>query len=157
MNRFENIAVKLKERKMTITFAESCTGGLLAKTFTDIPGVSGVFSGSIVTYSNDMKMRFLGVGEDTLKKFGAVSKYTAAEMANGARHIFAGDIAVSVTGIAGPDGGSREKPVGLVYIGISTQEFTKTYKMKASDRNGRTGVREAVLSEVCRILEEILS
>ena len=156
MNRFENIAVKLKERKMTITFAESCTGGLLAKTFTDIPGVSGVFSGSIVTYSNDMKMRFLGVGEDTLKKFGAVSKYTAEEMAKGARHIFSSDIAVSVTGIAGPDGGSRAKPVGLVYIGISTQEGTKTYKMKASDKNGRDGVRQAVLCEVCRLLEEIL-
>ena len=156
MNRFENIASKLNEKNLTITFAESCTGGLLAKTFTDIPGVSGVFLGSIVTYSNDMKMRFLGVGEDTLKKFGAVSKYTAEEMAKGARHIFSSDIAVSVTGIAGPDGGSRAKPVGLVYIGISTQEFTKTYKMKASDKNGRDGVRQAVLCEVCRLLEEIL-
>lgn len=156
MNCFENVVSILKEKNLTITFAESCTGGLIAKMFTDIAGVSAVFSGSVVTYSNDVKQKFLGVGEETLKKHGAVSKHTAYEMATGARLLFSSDIAVSVTGIAGPDGGTAEKPVGLVYIGISTQDATKTYKMKASDKNGRDGVRDAVLHEVCRLLEELL-
>ncbi len=157
MNPFENIAKILIRKNMTLTFAESCTGGLLAKSFTDIPGVSEVFFGSVVTYSNDAKQKFLGVDEKTLRNYGAVSKQTAYEMAKGARLLFSSDIAVSVTGIAGPGGGSEEKPVGLVYIGISTQEKTKTYRLSASDKNGREGVRNTVLKCVCRLLQEELS
>ncbi len=157
MNPFENIAKILIRKNMTITFAESCTGGLLAKTFTDIPGVSEVFFGSVVTYANDAKHKLLGVCEKTLQSYGAVSKQTAYEMAKGARLLFSSDIAVSVTGIAGPGGGSKEKPVGLVYIGISTQEKTKTYRLLASDKNGREGVRNTVLKCVCRLLQEELS
>lgn len=157
MDPFESISKKLISKKMTLTFAESCTGGLLAKSFTDIPGVSEVFSGSVVTYSNDAKQKFLGVDEKTLEKYGAVSKQTAYEMAKGARLLFSSDIAVAVTGIAGPDGGSDEKPVGLVYIGISTQDRTKTYRLQASDKKGRKGVRCATVKCVCRLLEEELS
>ena len=101
-------------------------------------------------------MNVLGVKKETLESFGAVSAQTAEEMAAGVQSLSGSDVSVAITGIAGPDGGTDEKPVGLVYIGISTQEGTKTYKMKASDKNGRDGVRQAVLCEVCRLLEEIL-
>lgn len=153
---FEKAIALLKEKNMTVTFAESCTGGLLAKMLTDVAGASAVFKGSIVSYANEIKHSILCVGNDTLNMYGAVSKQTAYEMANGARLLFASDIAISVTGIAGPDGGSEEKPVGLVYIGICDKNKTKTYRMKASDAHGRDGVRRAVGNEVCRLLEEWL-
>ncbi len=153
---FENIVSLLKEKKQTVTFAESCTGGLLAKSITDIAGASEVFKGSIVAYANEIKHGFLCVKQETLDNYGAVSKQTAYEMASGARMLFSSDIAVAVTGIAGPSGGSEEKPVGLVYIGISDKYQTKTYRMKASNANGRNGVRCAVVKEVCRLLEEWL-
>lgn len=111
----------LNERKKSISFAESCTGGLLSKMITDIPGSSKVFVGSVVSYSNDVKRGLLGVSEETLKSFGAVSKETAMEMIKGCKKLFNTDIAVAVTGIAGPDGGTSEKPVGLVYTAIDIE------------------------------------
>ena len=156
MNRFEKIISILKEREITITFAESCTGGLLAKTFTDTPGVSSVFLGSVVTYANSIKSELIDVKEKTLEAHGAVSRETAYEMVKGAKSVFGADVAVSVTGIAGPDGGSDEKPVGLVYIGISTPTSTNTYEFRADSTLGRIGIRDAVVSEVCRILEDTL-
>ena len=156
MNRFEKIIEILKEREMTITFAESCTGGLLAKTFTDNAGVSDVFLGSAVTYANTVKSQLIGVKEETLEAHGAVSRQTAYEMVKGAKSVFGADVAVSVTGIAGPGGGSDEKPVGLVYVGISTPTSTNTYEFRADSSLGRVGIRDAVLSEVCRILQRTL-
>jgi nicotinamide-nucleotide amidase len=108
--------LNLSEKK--IAFAESCTGGLLAKRMTDIPGSSEVFNMGLVTYSNEAKMKLLGVKKDTLDKFGAVSYETAKEMVLGLSHVSGADICVSVTGIAGPGGGTEEKPVGLAYIGV---------------------------------------
>jgi len=118
----------LKKNNLTISTAESCTGGLIAKTFTDIPGVSATFMGSAVTYSNQAKTNILGVSAETLDKFGAVSAEVAHEMAEGARKIFNSDVGISTTGIAGPTGGTDEKPVGLVYTGISTPEKTEIFK-----------------------------
>lgn len=112
----------LLKEKLKITFAESCTGGLLAKKMTELSGASECFDGSYVTYSNEQKMRLLGVKEETLKNFGAVSYQTALEMSRGVYHEFKSDIGVGVTGIAGPGGGTPEKPVGLVYISVCTKD-----------------------------------
>ncbi|MCK5073413.1 MAG: CinA family nicotinamide mononucleotide deamidase-related protein [Bacteriovoracaceae bacterium] len=109
-----------RKKGLTIAFAESCTGGLLSSRITDIPGSSDCFKGTIVSYSNEAKINVLGVKEDTLKNFGAVSIQTAEEMAKGAKNILNADICVSITGIAGPDGGTEEKPVGTVGIGFAT-------------------------------------
>ncbi len=113
---------KLMSCNITIAAAESCTGGLFGASLTDVPGISSVFDRSLVTYSNQAKMDELGVKAETLEKYGAVSEQTAIEMAEGVRLRAGTDIGVSVTGIAGPDGGTDEKPVGLVYIGLSLSE-----------------------------------
>ncbi|MCA1927824.1 MAG: CinA family nicotinamide mononucleotide deamidase-related protein [Calditerrivibrio sp.] len=108
----------LKDKGLTISFVESCTGGLLSKKITDVSGSSNVFIGSVVSYSNKVKEELLGVDRNILEKFGAVSAETAKEMAVKCKEIFKTDISASVTGIAGPGGGSKDKPVGLVYTCI---------------------------------------
>ncbi len=119
------VAAKLLlEKNITIATAESCTGGLVSEILTNIPGISKVFMGGSVTYSNQSKSDLLGVKEETLSQYGAVSKQTAAEMAEGIREKLATDIAVSVTGIAGPDGGTPEKPVGLVFVALASKDGT---------------------------------
>ncbi|CAK7043762.1 competence/damage-inducible protein A [uncultured Tissierella sp.] len=125
---FDNIPIEtivfnlLKEINYKIGFCESCTGGLISSRFSRIPGVSQVFDRSIVTYSNNAKMEELGVNSNTLEKYGAVSEETAIEMANGLLNRDNLDLSLSVTGIAGPDGGTEEKPIGLVYLCISTKD-----------------------------------
>jgi nicotinamide-nucleotide amidase len=115
----------LKKNKIKVAFCESCTGGLISSKFTRIPGASEVFDRAYITYSNLSKMEDLGVSEDTLDKYGAVSKETALEMAKGLLNKTSVDVALSVTGIAGPSGGTETKPVGLVYIGICTKDSSK--------------------------------
>lgn len=112
----------LKARGWMVSAAESCTGGLLLSRLTDIAGSSDYVAGGVVSYSNDVKMQFLGVKPETLARYGAVSHQTAEEMARGALERFDSDIAVSVTGIAGPGGGSPGKPVGLVFIGVAARD-----------------------------------
>jgi len=109
----------LSERKKTLVLAESCTGGFIANGITNVPGASKVFLGGIVAYSNGAKEKFLGVRPQTLEKSGAVSEAVAKEMAEGAREKFGSDFAIAVTGIAGPDGGTPEKPVGTVFIALA--------------------------------------
>ena len=133
----------LMEKGLTISTAESCTGGLAAKQITDIPGSSEVFKEGFVTYSNEAKTKYLGVKESTLKSHGAVSEETAKEMAEGLRKTTGADIAVSVTGIAGPGGGTEEKPVGLVYVGISVKAGTKVRKLNIN------GNRERIREVTC--------
>lgn len=125
----EAIVDMLKEKELTLTTAESCTAGLLAGRIMNVPGASQIYNEGYITYSNDAKERLVGVSHDTLEKHGAVSHETAYEMAEGAAKASGAEVAVSVTGIAGPDGGTEEKPVGLVYIGcymkgkVRTEEF----------------------------------
>jgi len=116
----EQVVDLLRERGETLVTAESCTGGLLAHTLTNVPGASGVFPGGLITYSNDWKQALLGVNAETLAVHGAVSEETAREMALGARERYRADHALAITGIAGPDGGSPEKPVGTVYLALAS-------------------------------------
>lgn len=118
----EEVGRLLKARGLTLATAESCTGGLIGHLITEIPGSSAYFVGGIIAYSNEVKERLLGVSAETLAREGAVSARCAAEMARGARERLAADVAVSVTGIAGPTGGTPEKPVGLTYIHLSTPD-----------------------------------
>lgn len=116
----------LVNRHATLATAESCTGGFVASQITSVPGSSAYFEGSVVSYSNAIKMNVLGVSAETLEKFGAVSEQTAREMAEGARRVLNTTFALSTTGIAGPDGGTAEKPVGTVWIACATPEETFT-------------------------------
>ena len=118
----------LQSKNMTVSTAESCTGGLIGKMLTNVSGASTVYGFGFITYANEAKMKLLGVKEETLDNFGAVSELAAKEMAEGAKRVSGSDIAVSVTGIAGPTGGSEEKPVGLVYIGVSDKNGTEVFR-----------------------------
>jgi nicotinamide-nucleotide amidase len=120
----------LVNRNLTIATAESCTGGLLAGTLINYPGISSVFLEGAITYSNEAKMKRLGVKEETLERYGAVSEETAREMAIGIARAASTDIGISVTGVAGPDGGTEEKPVGLVYIGLYIKGEVKVKKLR---------------------------
>jgi nicotinamide-nucleotide amidase len=120
VNSLEQVVVaKLAQKKLKVSFAESCTGGLLAKRLTDISGSSEVFDCGVISYANEIKHRLLGVKDETLSKYGAVSPQTAFEMAQGIRNLSGADIGAGVTGIAGPGGGTEQKPVGLVYVAVS--------------------------------------
>ena len=132
---------KLKEHSLTLSAAESCTGGLIAKRITDIAGCSDVFFGGCVTYTNEVKQRLLGVSKETLDRFGAVSAETAVEMARGVRERTGSDIGISATGIAGPGGGSEETPVGTVFLGISTKDGEEWRKLSLSSRRSREFIR----------------
>ena len=132
---------RLKDAGLCFATAESCTGGLIGQMITALSGSSLVYAGGIISYSNEVKMRVLCVKEDTLAKFGAVSEETAAQMAEGALRLTNTDIAVSVTGIAGPTGGMPGKPVGTVCFGISTKNGTKTYRKQFGENNTRDEIR----------------
>lgn len=131
------VADRLMEQGLTLSSAESCTGGMFASTMTDIPGISQCFDRGLVTYSNQAKMEELGVSAGTLEKFGAVSEETALEMVEGLKRVSGSDVCISVTGIAGPGGGSEEKPVGLVYIGFSygDKKICKKTQMRNVNRS----------------------
>jgi len=146
----EELVSLLKEKGMTISTAESCTGGLLAKRITDIAGSSEVFTGSVVAYSNSMKVNILGVKERTLEHYGAVSEKTAGEMASGLKRCTGSDICISITGIAGPSGGTAEKPVGMVCFGfiIKEREFTVTRVFSGSRERVRTFASLYVLNRL---------
>lgn len=120
----EELVKALADKKMTVSTAESCTGGLISKLITDVSGSSDVFGYGFVTYANEAKMKILGVWDEALSQYGAVSRPVAVLMSRGARRVSKSDMAVSVTGIAGPGGGTAEKPVGLVYISLSTPDGT---------------------------------
>lgn len=117
----EKVVSVYSAARLKIVTAESCTGGLIAAALTDVPGSSAVLERGFVSYSNDAKVEVLGVPPDILEQYGAVSARIAEEMAQGALEFSRADVAISVTGIAGPDGGSAEKPVGLVYFGLATR------------------------------------
>ena len=145
----------LKQKKLTVAIAESCTGGLIAHTITNISGSSDYFERGIVSYSNEAKIELLDVAEDLLIKFGAVSEQVAKAMAEGIRTKSNVDIGVSTTGIAGPTGGTNDKPVGLVYIAVSTSEETIVKKFQFS--GDRLQNKESTCNEALQILLDILT
>ncbi len=138
------LVMALKEKGLVAATAESCTGGLASAAITGIPGASGVFAGGVCTYTNELKMKLLGVSEQTLKEKGAVSPDTAQQMAEGVRKLTGTDIGVGITGIAGPDGGTTEKPVGLVYIAVSSDKHSEVKKLLLS--RGHKDERNAIRS-----------
>ncbi len=150
------VAKLLMEKNLTIATAESCTGGLLAEKITRVPGISKSFTKGVITYSNESKMELLGVKKETLQEFGAVSAQTAVQMAQGIRERSNVDIGVSITGIAGPGGGTKEKPVGLVYVGVSTEERTwfKELRLSRSRENIRYRTTMHALDMVRRYMVE---
>ena len=121
----DNIAELLLKRNGTLSVAESCTGGAIGKRLTDIPGASQFFKGGIIAYSNDIKKEVLGVNPQLLEKYGAVSEPVAREMSEKVHRLFRTDWAIAVTGIAGPTGGTAQKPVGLVYIAVTGPTGTR--------------------------------
>lgn len=152
----EVVGKLLVDKKMTISTAESCTGGMVAATLINYAGISEVFMEGAVTYSNEAKMRRLGVKQETLDNFGAVSEECAREMAEGIAKSANTRIGVSTTGLAGPDGGTNKKPVGLVYIGLSIDGETKVKKFnfKASRQRVRTRTMMILLDWIRRELEK---
>lgn len=154
-----NLEQRLIEHGLMLCTAESCTGGLIANWLTDISGSSACFVGGVTAYANQAKLEFLGVKAETLKQFGAVSPQTAAEMADGVRARFAKHfpveqlIGISTTGIAGPTGGTAEKPVGLVYIGISTVHGSRAERFVWE--YDRIGNKEASALQALRMVEKI--
>lgn len=143
----EKVLDRLKEHKLTVSVAESCTGGLLGGEFTSVPGSSDSFSGGMITYSNYAKINNLWVDPKTIEKHGAVSEETAIDMARKIRKIFESDIGISITGIAGPDGGTEEKPVGTVWIGLAFKDriLTKLHNFgNHREQNRRRAVQAAL-------------
>lgn len=152
----EEVVALLRNKGLKVTFAESCTGGLLAGRLVNVAGASEVFKCSVVTYSNKAKRKLLGVNKCTLKVYGAVSSQTAVEMAIGALRHLSGDVAVSVTGIAGPGGGTDTKPVGLVYIACNVQGnvTVKEYHFSGERLDVRMASVEAALIQLRDCLTE---
>ena len=147
----ERLVAALKAKGLRCATAESCTGGGVAAAITGVSGASEVFAGGAVTYENAAKEKVLGVSGETLRRHGAVSSETAAEMAAGARRLYGVDLAVSLTGIAGPGGGSAEKPVGLVWFGLASAAGVVTEK--AVFPGSRAEVRAAAVRHALAMLE----
>ena len=147
----------LREKGLTLSAAESCTGGLVAKRITDLPGASAVFRGGVVSYTNDVKAQVLGVPEELLEAFGAVSEPVARAMAERCRTICGSDLAVSVTGVAGPDTDDRGNEVGTVYIALASAEGTVCQKLSCGKGRGRDRVPSAAASHVFDLLRRYLT
>ena len=141
----------LTKKKLTVSFAESCTGGLLASTLTSISGSSKVFNMGLITYSNNAKVKLLKVPKKTINKYGAVSYETCLSMVENLSKISKSNISISITGIAGPNGGTKEKPVGLVYIGFKkgSKIIIKKYLFK---NKKRIGIQKATVDEVLKMV-----
>lgn len=156
MENLDELALRVieifREKGLSLALAESCTGGMIAETITNVAGASDIFYGSAVTYVNSAKEHILGVARETLEKHGAVSSECAEEMACGARRVYGADIAMSVTGIAGPGGGSEAKPVGTVWFGLATKDGAETFRRRFD--GDRAAVRRQTVEEVLRRLSE---
>ena len=150
----EKIIKELASKNQTISFAESCTGGRIAASFTAISGASAVLNGSVVTYSNDIKHDWLGVERGVLENFGAVSSECVLQMLAGIKEMSHADYALAVSGIAGPSGGTQNKPVGTVYIGLKTPRMQEVFKcLFTGDRNA---IQEQSAAFAIEKLEEYL-
>lgn len=156
MNYAEEIGKILTERNWTISTTESCTGGLLSSKLTDISGSSAYITLNLVTYANEAKSKMLGVSNKTLEEFGAVSEECAYEMAKGLQKLTKSEICVSTTGIAGPTGGTKEKPVGLMYSAIYTPQGHKLYKIQVDSNLSRIKIKEEFAARVLQNIYESL-
>ena len=150
----KQVIERLGEKGYKISTAESCTGGLIAGTLVNVAGASEVFEEGYITYANQAKIKLLGVSEQTLKSFGAVSEQVASHMAAGCAGAAGAEVGIASTGIAGPDGGSPEKPVGLVYLGCSVKErvVVKRYLLEGDRRQ----IREGAVQEALKLILESL-
>ena len=152
----EEVVQKLLEKNLTITTAESCTGGLIAATIVNVSGASGCFNEGYITYANESKIRLLGVKEESIREFGVVSDVVVKEMAEGVLKKAGADISVAVSGIAGPLGGSADKPVGTVYIGICLKDKLTNNLTKASYKfhfeGDRMQIRNMTVVETLKLI-----
>ena len=153
----DEIAKILIERKLTIATTESCTGGLLSSKFTDVSGSSAFIHLNLVTYANEAKQRMLGVRKETLENYGAVSEECSYEMASGLQKLTGADICISTTGIAGPTGGTNEKPVGLMFSTICTKEKAITFEVKFHPEIARIEMKELFVQAVLEKLYNFLN
>ncbi|MBR6677270.1 MAG: nicotinamide-nucleotide amidohydrolase family protein [Oscillospiraceae bacterium] len=148
------LSAALREKKLTLAAAESCTGGLFSKCMTDLSGASEIYHGGVVSYVNEVKARVLGVSPETLDRFGAVSAETAAEMAAGVRRVCGSDLGISFTGVAGPSRDDRGNAVGTVYVGIATEKETYVNLLRlAGDRDT---IRTLAVEKGLELLLELL-
>lgn len=155
MNKLVKCAGRLLSKKrLSLTVCESCTGGLLGSMITSIPGSSKYFKGGIIAYSNEVKKNVVGVKEHTLKTSGAVSEQTAQQMAQSTRKIIKSNIAISITGIAGPGGGTKEKPVGTVFIAIADNKKIKVYKFHF--KGNRNQIRKKVCFQALKLIIDFI-
>lgn len=153
-NTAEKVISALKSSGKTVCTAESCTGGLLGKLLTDIPGSSAAYLGGVISYTNAVKQRLLHVSEHTLSRFTAVSEQTASEMAIGVRRLLGADYALSVTGLAGPDGDGSGRAVGLVYVGLCSETVCRVIELHLC--GSRDEIRRAAAEAAFNMLSEEL-
>jgi PncC family amidohydrolase len=152
-NQLKNLTTKLKKNKIKVAVAESCTGGLISYNLTKIPGASKYFMMGIVSYSNISKLDLLKVRQKTLTKYGAVSAEICKEMCNNLLKISKTNIAISVTGIAGPDGGTKKKPIGLVYVGICSKNKFEIKKFNFGKKLSRINIQNLTLKKTIKLIE----
>ncbi len=155
-NRGDKLIELLKITGKTLSTAESCTGGMIGAALTDIAGISEYYGYGVITYSNEAKMKLIGVDAENLKSFGAVSREVALDMSKGIQSLSGANIGVSSTGIAGPGGGTAEKPVGLVYISLYADDGYHIYK-QLNLKGDRLSVREQTVTEVFEMIIEYLN
>ena len=156
MNDFSSKVVRiLTKKKLTVSFAESCTGGLLASTLTSISGSSKVFNMGLITYSNNAKVKLLKVPKKTITKYGAVSHETCLSMVENLSKISKSNISISITGIAGPNGGTKQKPVGLVYVGLKKGRKT-IIKKNLFKNKGRIFIQKTTVKKVLKMVMNIV-
>ena len=152
-NQLKKLTAKLKKNKIKVAVAESCTGGLISYNLTKIPGASKFFMVGIVSYSNISKLDLLKVKQKTLTKYGAVSAEICKEMCNNLLKISKTNIAISVTGIAGPDGGTKKKPIGLVYVGICSKNKFEIKKFNFGKKLSRINIQNQTLKKTIKLIE----
>ena len=150
----EEIGALLRKKKLTLGVIESATGGLISHCITNVPGSSDYYRGSVTAYSNEVKIKVVGVAEQTIKERGAVSSQTAEEMAEGGRGLLAADICLSDTGIAGPTGATPEKPLGLFYIGLSSR--VGTHSQRHVFQGSREEIKHSAAEAALKMLREYL-
>ena len=151
----KNIITKLKKKNLTISIAESCTGGMLTSMFTSISGVSEVFSMGLITYSNESKTKILSVPKNLILKYGSVSKNCCISMVKNLKKICRSNICISITGIAGPKGGAKNKPVGLVFVGIVINKKILVKKFYFKKKN-RVAIQQATCFETLKLLKKYI-